>query len=84
MEDKQSMMLEFEADVITLDLPDSPPRVVDGWKILPLTRPKACVQINMVILYLHIVRISCSFHRLRGLIVCSLSLVRVLLHVQLN
>ena len=47
MEDKQSMMLEFEGDVITfkLDLLDSPPQVVDGWKILPLTCPKACVQI---------------------------------------
>ena len=45
MEDKQSMMLEFEGDVITLDLPDSPPQVVVGWKILPLTCPKACVQL---------------------------------------
>ena len=39
-EDKQSLMLVFDEDMIVLDLPDSPPQVVDDWKILPLTCPE--------------------------------------------
>ena len=35
-------MLVFEKDEIVLDLPagNSEPKVVDGWKILPLTYPQ--------------------------------------------
>ena len=41
-EDKQNQVLVFEDDVVVLDLPadNSPPIVVDGWKILPLTYPQ--------------------------------------------
>ena len=41
-EDRQNQMLVFEKDEIVLDLPasDSEPKVVDGWKILPLTYPQ--------------------------------------------
>ena len=41
-EDKQNQLLVFEDNVMVLDLPadDSPPKVVDGWKILPLTHPQ--------------------------------------------
>ena len=43
--DKQNQLLAFENDVMVLDLPadDSPPIVVDGWKILPLTYPQVLV-----------------------------------------
>ena len=42
-EDKQSFMLVFDEEVIVLDLPNSPPLVVDGWRILPLTsHPEVC------------------------------------------
>ena len=27
----------FQDDTITLDLPDSPPVIVDGWRIVPVT-----------------------------------------------
>ena len=42
LEDKQNQLLVFENDVMVLDLPadDFPPKVVDGWKILPLTHPQ--------------------------------------------
>ena len=35
-------MLVFEGDTMVLDLPaaGSPVKIVDGWKILPLTHPK--------------------------------------------
>ena len=42
-EDRQNQnMLVFEKDEIVLDLPAgySEPKVVDGWKILPLTYPQ--------------------------------------------
>ena len=42
-EDKQSFMLVFDEDVIVLDIQNSPPLVLDGWKILPLTsHPEVC------------------------------------------
>ena len=42
LEDRQNQTLVFEKDKIILDLPagDSEPKVVDGWKILPLTYPQ--------------------------------------------
>ena len=42
-------MLNFDSDTMVLDLPatDSPAKVVDGWKILPLTFPQ--VLITMII-----------------------------------
>ena len=33
-------MIYFEDDAITLDLPDSPPIVVNGWRIVPVTPPQ--------------------------------------------
>ena len=39
-EDRQSLMFLFDEDVIVLDLPDSPPLVVNDWKILPMTHPE--------------------------------------------
>ena len=41
-EDRQKQMLVFEKDEIVLDLPTDDPelRVVDGWKIRPLTYPQ--------------------------------------------
>ena len=41
-EDKQNQLLVFEDDKIVLDLPadDSPPKVVDGWRIVPLIYPQ--------------------------------------------
>ena len=35
-----SQRIYFEAGAITLDLPDSPPIVVDGWSIAPVTPPQ--------------------------------------------
>ena len=32
-----SQRIIFKEDAINLDLPDSPPTVVDGWKIVPVT-----------------------------------------------
>ena len=42
LEEDQNQLLVFENDKMVLDLPadDSPPKVVDGWKILPLTYPQ--------------------------------------------
>ena len=41
-EDKQNQVLVFEDDTMVLDLPaaGSPAKIVDGWKILPLTHPE--------------------------------------------
>ena len=38
--DKQNQTICFEEDAITLDLPESPPMIVDQWKITPLTPPR--------------------------------------------
>ena len=43
-EDKQNQILVFDRDQVVLDLPDSPSKVVDGWKILPLTYPQVDIQ----------------------------------------
>ena len=47
-EDRQNQMLVFEKDEIVLDLPtgSSGPKVVDGWKILPLTYPQVKLYFN--------------------------------------
>ena len=47
-EDKQNQVLVFENDVMVLDLPadDSPPIVVDGWKILPLTHSQVPANVH--------------------------------------
>ena len=41
-------MFDSDNDVLILDLPAAEPKVVDGWKILPMTHPKvqllACSQ----------------------------------------
>ena len=46
-EDKQTQMIVFENDEITLDLPCDPTKliVVNNWRFLPLTYPKVC-QLN--------------------------------------
>ena len=52
-EDRQNQMLVFEKKKIVLDLPagDSEPKVVDGWKILPMTYPQVKLYINA---YIHL------------------------------
>ena len=47
-EDEQFQMLVFENDVVTLDLPATPPKVVDSWKILPLTYPQVISNVNQI------------------------------------
>ena len=47
-QDKQSQIVRFESDTITLDLPDSP-LVVDNWKIVPMVPPQVVITfINIV------------------------------------
>ena len=43
-------MLVFDEDVIVLDLPDSPPQIVNDWKILPLT----CPEVWLCSVYTHV------------------------------
>ena len=47
-EDRQTHMLVFDQDVMVLDLPTakSKPKVIDGWKILPLTHPQVQAKIQ--------------------------------------
>ena len=42
--DKQTQMIVFKDDEITLDIPCDPTKliVVNNWKLLPLTNPKVC------------------------------------------
>ena len=50
-EDKKKQIIVFDKDQVVLDLPDSPPKVVNGWKILPLTYPQVyttCLTIIMI------------------------------------
>ena len=48
-EDRQNQMLVFEKKKIVLDLPAGSyePKVVDGWKILPMTYP----QVNYTLMH---------------------------------
>jgi len=39
-DEDQSRTVQFESDMITLDLPDS---VVDHWKIVPMTPPQVVI-----------------------------------------
>ena len=45
--------MAFDEDVIVLDLPGSPPQVIDDWKILPLTRPEVWLCL-LYTLYIHV------------------------------
>ena len=77
-------MLVFVKDEIVLDLPtdDSELKVVDGWKILPLTYPQ--VKKNILIHYVY-ERIYCTcLYRLTKLILSSLSVIEMSLDVQLS
>ena len=49
-EDQQYQELAFDSDkdVLVLDLP-SEPKVVDGWRILPITHPKVTIIIIIII-----------------------------------
>ena len=50
-EDTQNQMLVFEKKMIVLDLPagtGSEPKVVDGWKIRPLTYPQVKIILQCV------------------------------------
>ena len=64
-EDTQDQTLIFDEDKVVLDLPaeDNPPKVVNDWKILPLTYPQVdptCLTISMIInLHVSIVLITC-------------------------
>ena len=46
-EDKQNQILVFDKDQVVLDLPDLPSKVVNGWKILPLTYPQVDIRTCM-------------------------------------
>ena len=53
-EDRQNQMLVFEKKKIVLDLPagtGSEPKVVDDWKILPMTYPQVKLYFNA---YIHL------------------------------
>ena len=39
-EEKQKLIVVFVEEEVLLDLPFSPPGIVDGWKIQPLTFPQ--------------------------------------------
>ena len=39
-EEKQKLTVVFEYEKVTLDLPFSPPKIVNGWKIQPLAYPQ--------------------------------------------
>ena len=56
-EDRQNQMLVFEKKKIVLDLPagSSEPKVVNGWKILPMTYPQVKLYFNA---YIHLRNIS--------------------------
>ena len=57
-EDRQNLMLAFDGDMIVLDLPSSPPLIVDGWRIQPLkSLPKVCRIIR------HLQEYCTSFHK---------------------
>ena len=76
-EDRQNQMLEFEKKKIVLDLPagSCEPKVVDGWKILPMTYPQ--VKLYFTSTY-EIFHYACLY-RLTNVILSDISVVKMLL-----
>ena len=63
-EDQQYQELVFDSDekMLILDLP-AEPKVVDGWKILPMIRPKVQIKIHYSQTEIHLI----SFDNYRSL-----------------
>ena len=57
-------MLVFERDEIVLDLPagDSELKVIDGWKIRPLTYPQVKCLFKIIMLMRNFIRHMCTYY----------------------
>ena len=96
-EDTQDQILIFDKDKVVLDLPaeDCPPKVVNDWKILPLTYPqvdatyltiKDNLHVSIVYdnLYVSVVMLILNFHRFPRLMFRILRVVELPLHAPLS
>ena len=73
-------MLDFDSDTMVLDLPDFPAKVVDGWKILPLTFPQVLIVHYYLITGVQLI----NSYRLLEMMFCSSSQVKIFLLALLN
>ena len=77
--DKNKCYIVFEKKKIVLDLPagtGSEAKVVDGWKILPMTYPQVKLYFNA---HIHLRLSLCVYYRLTNVILSDIGVVKTLL-----